>query len=235
MTNQIIEWLKHPLWLDTAAYWWVLGAVALVVNEWVSRSKSVRANSIAAVLPFILQTLLVRVGLLRLPVAGPMIVRFLEALSGVDIDGDGRIAGKTPPKGLPTVPPTIVLLGLLALGSTSCGHVAPVVEKFVDCSAPEFDEMRGEWKLRVIEVLACTGAQQVLIPPCVAAGLAELYRDHGREVVDCALIAIRDSFAAPPGASPDDRKLAALVRARAAEAIKQEEKLGARFVARPGT
>lgn len=215
--NAILDWLKHPLWGGPAAYLWILGALALLLNEWVSRSKSVRANSIAAVIPFVLQTLLVRVGLLRLP-AGPLIVRFLEALSGVDIDGDGRIAGKTPPKGVPTV----ALLAALAMGATSCAHVQPVVDDFADCAGPEMEKICAELRPRIIDALSCSGLNTAMLPACAVAELAELTAKYGRKVGLCAVVAIRDAFSVP---GVDGERLANL-RARAREYVERENRAG---------
>jgi hypothetical protein len=95
----ILDWLKHPLWLDTATGWWLLLGLGVVVEYALGRSKSVKANSMAALVANLLRMLLVRVGLLRLPVVGPLIVRGLELFSGVDLDGDGHVGDPKPPAG----------------------------------------------------------------------------------------------------------------------------------------
>lgn len=234
--DAIIEWLRHPLF-GGAPTWIVAVVIACAVAErLLAKASRPEFRSLIGVGATVIRWALTVTRVAALPVAGPLIVRVLEAIAGVDLDGDGRIADRTPPKGMPTVPPpppaAIVLLAALALGASSCGHVGPVVQDFADCAAPEAREFADTWKGDLVDVLACTGAETVLIPPCVAAGLAKLYREHGAALVDCALIAIRDSFSAPLGAKPEEIARVNLVRARAAEAVRREQARGVRFVER---
>lgn len=126
----------------------------------------------------------------------------------------------------------LVLLASL-VGLTSCAHMKPVVEEFTDCAAPSVIEAGKEAKGRVVDVLLCSELSPELLPPCALVGLADLYKDHGHDVVNCIIVAIRDSFSAPANATPDQLERARLVRARAAAAIKREEQRGAHFVSRP--
>lgn len=148
----VTDFLKHPLWLGTATGWWILLGLGLVVEWALGRSKNVQANSIAAAIANGLRLLLVRVGLLRLPIVGPIIVHALEVFSGIDLDGDGKVGAierasaiarnAEAVEGLPVgtvtkdppVLPVLLLVASLSLFSSSCALLQPAAGHVVVCA-----------------------------------------------------------------------------------------------------
>ncbi len=91
MIATITEFMKQPFWLGSAVGWWILMALGIVTEWALGRSKNVQANSIAAAIANGLRLVLVRVGLMRVPVVGAIVVHALEVFSGIDLDGDGKV------------------------------------------------------------------------------------------------------------------------------------------------
>lgn len=183
--DAILTFLKQPLWLDTATGWWLLLALGVVVEYALGRSKSVKANSGAALVGHGLRLLLVRVGLLRLPVVGPLIVRGLEVFSGVDLDGDGHVGDPKQPAPPRAPPAAVFLLGLLALGAASCkttgtpGPVPPVVyDTALDCAKTATHNT-------AISLLDDVGS--ALLEGDWVGALTKLVTRWGGEAIDCAV------------------------------------------------
>ncbi len=114
------------------------------------------------------------------------------------------------------------------LGLTSCAHVGPVVSDFIDCAKPEMQQACSELRPRVIDALICSGGNTAALPACALAELADLANDHGKDVVLCAVVAIRDAFSLPSVAGDTT-----VIKARAAEYVRQQEARGVKLRAAP--
>lgn len=245
-TALILAWLTAPysLFGVEAPHWaWLGFPLLLLVERLLVKANRPEFRSLVGILTTALQVLLTKIIPLRLiPVVGPKLVHLFEVIAGVDLDGDGHVGaverateiGKaveraeglapgTVTKDPPVLP--ILLLGALGL-MTSCAHVGPVAKDFADCAGPEMAEACASIKPRVLDALVCSNLDPSLAPACMLAQLADLARVHGRVVVGCAVVAIRDAFSAPSATTPRER----MVKARAAEWLKREEARGLRFV-----
>lgn len=89
--QHVVSWLSAS---TVGVPRWTLALLAAMsVAEWVlGRSRDPRLRSVAAVFATLLHFLVVRSGLARIKLAGPVIVYVLESISGKDLDDDGKIA-----------------------------------------------------------------------------------------------------------------------------------------------
>jgi hypothetical protein len=201
-------------------------AVAPVVEWALGRFAPTSCASLIALIATLLRSVLAVTRLGSIPIIGTGLVWLLEGISGQDLDGDGFVGdpkAKTGPTGV------VVLLLALSVPAASCAHFRPVVDDFTDCAGPEVSKLCDELKPRLLDVLTCSALETDLAPACAAAELADIYRDHGHVVVNCALIAIRDAFSAEQNAKPAEVERARLIKARAAEFLKREEARGVKL------
>lgn len=120
--NAILSWLLHAVTIfgiPAPAGVWLAFPLGVVVEGWLTRRADPRLRSTGAMIGNLLRLALAPV-FGRLPIVGPVVIRFLEVVANVDLDGDGHV-------GDPAASPPLkvaVLLAFLALpGVVGCAAV----------------------------------------------------------------------------------------------------------------
>jgi hypothetical protein len=131
-----IEWLKHSVTVfGLSAPVWMLLVLALgPVIEWaLGRFAPTKCASLIAVIATGLKLVLQVTRIGAIPIVGTGIVRVLESIAGVDLDGDGHVGD--PPAGSGGVVRLVLVVFLgLSLGVSGCAAVVsqlPVIIAYV--------------------------------------------------------------------------------------------------------
>ena len=99
------EWLKHESWFALPRYVWALLTGLAVVENLLGRSKNPRLRSLFAAGATAIAWLLAKTRIAAIPVAGPLIVSVLGAITG-DKDGNGIPDIDEQPPAPPSDPPS---------------------------------------------------------------------------------------------------------------------------------
>ena len=84
------SWLLATVW--GVPHWTMIVMAAFAIMERVlSRSKNPQARSIVAALALCMRWFFTLTRISMIPIVGPRLVRVVEMIAGVDIDGDGRV------------------------------------------------------------------------------------------------------------------------------------------------
>ncbi len=165
----ILEFLKHPLWLGAPAWAWLAMALGVVVEGILGHAKNPRFRSLAATLATGLRALLMFLRIGSIPVVGPIIIGALEAVAGIDLDGDGKVGGQNvPPAG-----PAIALLAALAIGVSGCATTTQIV-KDVEAECPQVaSEAAADFHI-IETIIMCDGGSGASLPACALASLTDI-------------------------------------------------------------
>jgi hypothetical protein len=203
--DAILVWLKHGVTaLGLSAPAWMLVALALgPIVEWaLGRFAPTKCASLIALIATGLRAILTITRLGSIPIIGTGIVRILETIAGVDLDGDGLIGDPPTP---PAPPPRIAimaLVGAVAFGSVGCATVQPIVKDVVACAGPACADLATKLLPAAEIVLECeisTGGQS--LPACAQQGLAALadaLGSDGWRIVGCIVNAIEKDTTKSP-------------------------------------
>lgn len=194
--NAILEWFKHTISIaGLSAPAWTFFAIlgGVVVEYLLGRFAPTSCASLIALIATGLRVLLSPFA--RIPVVGPAIMRALEAIAGVDLDGDGHVGDP------PAPPPPLkvaVLLAFVGLAATSCAHVDPIIHDVEVCAGPEVAKVEANLIPTVVSILECGGLDPSALPACAIQGLkglAAVLGADGPRFVDCVVAAIEHDAA----------------------------------------
>ena len=140
--NAISEWLRHSVTVlgvgPAPAWMFMMFPIGIAVEGWLTRRTDPRLRSAAAMIGNLLRLAMSPLPIARIPVVGPSLVRWLEVVSNVDLDGDGKVGD--PP--CPGVVPIVAILALSATLTTGCktggaadgGPVQAVTDGVIHCA-----------------------------------------------------------------------------------------------------
>lgn len=122
----IMEWLRHGVTVfGLSVPVWMLLVLAFgpVVEYLLGRFAPTKCASLIALIATGLRAVLTITRIGSIPLIGTGLVRVLESIAGVDLDGDGQVGDPTPPPPPTRIGPALVLLLALAVGSSGCAAV----------------------------------------------------------------------------------------------------------------
>lgn len=125
--NAILDWLHQNVTVfGIAAPAWAFVAIAVgVVTEWaLGRFAPTRCASLIALVATLLRWVFTITRIGSIPVVGTAIVRFLETVAGIDIDGDGKVGDGAAKVAM------LAVVGL-ALSVSGCATVVPLLPQIV--------------------------------------------------------------------------------------------------------